>query len=521
MGLSFAKLFSRLFAKKEMRILMVGLDAAGKTTILYKLKLGEIVTTIPTIGFNVETVEYKNISFTVWDVGGQDKIRPLWRHYFQNTQGLIFVVDSNDRDRVVEARDELHRMLNEDELRDAVLLVFANKQDLPNAMNAAEITDKLGLHSLRQRHWYIQSTCATSGEGLYEGLDWLSNNIAGKEEDIYKDDNQVVFEFDIRTWIVNELSGNARVSALFAFGDSMLDTGNNNNLRTLTKCNFSPYGRDFAGGKATGRFGNGRVFSDLIAEGLSLRTLLPAYRDPNLSNNDLPTGVCFASGGSGLDERTASSQGVIWVTDQVKDFKEYVTKLNGVVGEQTNALISNAVYLISAGNNDLAITFATGRAQSTISDYTDLMVTWTDNLLKSLYDTGARKFAVLGTLPLGCLPGARDAAGNFLKVCAYPANQWADTFNKKLAAKLNNLGTTLPGAKFVYVDMYNSLLDLINNPQASGFIDAADGCYMPTISPVPCPDASRYVFWDIGHPSEKSYQTISPKIIEELKEKLA
>ncbi|KAL0695270.1 hypothetical protein Bca4012_062450 [Brassica carinata] len=309
------------------------------------------------------------------------------------------------------------------------------------------------------------------------------------------------------------LSGNAKVSALFAFGDSILDTGNNNNLLTLTKCNFPPYGRDFAGRKATGRFGNGRVFSDLIA-----------YRDPNLSNNDLSTGVCFASGGSGLDERTASSQGVIWVTDQVKDFKEYVTKLNGVVGgnqEQTNAIISNAVYLISAGNNDLAITFATGRALSTISDYTDLMVTWTDNLLKSLYDTGARKFAVLGTLPLGCLPGARGAAGNFLKVCAYPANQWADTFNKKLAAQLNNLGTTLPGAKFVYVDMYNSLLDIINSPQASGFIDAADGCFMPTMSPVPCPDASRYVFWDIGHPSEKSYQTISPKIIEELKEKLA
>ena len=104
-------------------------------------------------GFNVETVEYKNIQFTVWDVGGQDKIRPLWRHYFQNTQGIIFVVDSNDRDRIVEAREELQRMLNEDELRDALLLVFANKQDLPNAMNAAEITDKLGLHSLRQRAW--------------------------------------------------------------------------------------------------------------------------------------------------------------------------------------------------------------------------------------------------------------------------------------------------------------------------------------------------------------------------------
>ncbi|KAG6378742.1 ADP-ribosylation factor [Boletus reticuloceps] len=198
MGLSVSRLLSTLFKNKEMRILMVGLDAAGKTTILYKLKLGEIVTTIPTIGFNVETVEYKNISFTVWDVGGQDKIRPLWRHYFQNTQGIIFVVDSNDRERVSEAREELQRMLNEDELRDALLLVFANKQDLPNAMNAAEITDKLGLQALRQRTWYIQvcapirsdvavtqivdvepfqAACATSGDGLYEGLEWLATNI--------------------------------------------------------------------------------------------------------------------------------------------------------------------------------------------------------------------------------------------------------------------------------------------------------------------------------------------------------
>ena len=128
MGLAFSQLFDKFFGKKELRILMVGLDAAGKTTILYKLKLGEVVTTIPTIGFNVETVEYKKISFTVWDVGGQDKIRPLWRHYYQNTHGLIFVVDSNDRERIDQAKDELHRMLNEDELRDAVLLVFANKQ---------------------------------------------------------------------------------------------------------------------------------------------------------------------------------------------------------------------------------------------------------------------------------------------------------------------------------------------------------------------------------------------------------
>jgi len=164
--------------KKDMRILMVGLDAAGKTTILYKLKLGEVVTTIPTIGFNVETVEYKNIKFTVWDVGGQDKIRPLWRHYYQNTQGIIFVVDSNDRSRIDAARDELHRMLNEDELRDAVLLVFANKQDLPQAMSPPEMTERLGLNNMRSREWYIQACCATRGDGLYEGLDWLSSSLS-------------------------------------------------------------------------------------------------------------------------------------------------------------------------------------------------------------------------------------------------------------------------------------------------------------------------------------------------------
>ena len=168
---------ARSLTLKRCRVCLTYLSRAQ----LYKMKLGELVTTVPTIGFNVETVEYKNISFTVWDVGGQDKIRPLWRHYYQNTQGLIFVVDSNDRDRVDNARDELHRMLNEDELRESILLVFANKQDLPNAMSAAEMTDKLGLNGLRHRQWYIQACCATTGDGLYEGLDWLSATLTKRK----------------------------------------------------------------------------------------------------------------------------------------------------------------------------------------------------------------------------------------------------------------------------------------------------------------------------------------------------
>jgi len=171
------------WGKKERRILMVGLDSAGKTTILYQLKLQELVSTIPTIGFNVETVEYKNLKFTIWDVGGQDKIRPLWRHYYLNTDAIIFVVDSNDTERVDRevdnnAADELAKMMREEPLKDAALLVLANKQDLPNAMSVAEITDKLRLHDHgRKRDWYIQSCCAANGDGLFDGLEWLAKTL--------------------------------------------------------------------------------------------------------------------------------------------------------------------------------------------------------------------------------------------------------------------------------------------------------------------------------------------------------
>ncbi|EEB06414.1 ADP-ribosylation factor [Schizosaccharomyces japonicus yFS275] len=176
MGNSFSKFFSRVFGNKEMRILMLGLDAAGKTTILYKLKLNQSVTTIPTVGFNVETVSYKNVKFNVWDVGGQDKIRPLWRHYFTGTKGLIFVVDAADRSRLEEARTELHRIISDREMKDALLLVFANKQDLPDALSPAQITEVLQLTSLKNRLWSVQPTCALTGDGLLEGLGWLGAN---------------------------------------------------------------------------------------------------------------------------------------------------------------------------------------------------------------------------------------------------------------------------------------------------------------------------------------------------------
>lgn len=178
---SFTRVFDRLLGKEECRILMIGLDNAGKTTILYRLKLQEVVSTVPTLGFNVETVNYKNISFTVWDIGGQDKIRSLWRVYYQGCQGLIFVIDSADRERMQEAQIELKKLLDEEELKDVILLVFANKQDMSLAQSASEVREQLKLNEMRDRLWFVQSACATKGEGLYEGLDWMATQIKTKK----------------------------------------------------------------------------------------------------------------------------------------------------------------------------------------------------------------------------------------------------------------------------------------------------------------------------------------------------
>jgi len=155
-------------------------DNAGKTTLLYRLKIGEVVTTIPTIGFNVESVTYKNLNFNVWDLGGQTSIRPYWRCYYANTAAVIFVIDSTDIDRLSTASDELAAMLSEDELRDAALLVFANKQDQPGAKGAGEISEALKLGELKDRNWSIMACSAIDGRGVTEGMDWLVvSNLCG------------------------------------------------------------------------------------------------------------------------------------------------------------------------------------------------------------------------------------------------------------------------------------------------------------------------------------------------------
>ncbi|CAF3690538.1 unnamed protein product [Rotaria socialis] len=184
MGSSFKKLLSSFTTHDDRRLVMCGLDAAGKTTILYALKVGKIVTTIPTIGFNMETLEYKNLLIAAWDVGGRDQLRPFLRHYYTNTSAVVFVIDSNDRDRTSDACDQLHTLANDEMLKNLPILIYANKQDLPNALTLDEIKEKLDLSKLDEMKtkWHLQSSVATTGDGLHDGLQWLSDVLKPKTD---------------------------------------------------------------------------------------------------------------------------------------------------------------------------------------------------------------------------------------------------------------------------------------------------------------------------------------------------
>ena len=169
--------------------MILGLDAAGKTTILYQLNLGEAPHTIPTVGFNVESFEYKNINFSAFDIGGQKKIRALWHYYYDSCDALIYVIDSSDTERIQEANEELSSVINDDRLRNIPVLVYANKQDLPQAMTPGTIYEKMK-ETLRNRNFLVQGCTATTGKGLYDGLDWLSKALTEEEAKNYKRGNR-------------------------------------------------------------------------------------------------------------------------------------------------------------------------------------------------------------------------------------------------------------------------------------------------------------------------------------------
>lgn len=167
---------------KEARILVLGLDNAGKTTILKKLSDEDISHIMPTQGFNIKTLARDNFKLNVWDIGGQKSIRPYWRNYFDQTDALVYVIDSADKRRMPETGVELGQLLDEEKLDGIPLLVFANKQDLMNALPASEISTGLNLVTIRDREWQIQACSAKTKEGLQEGLEWLISIINNKDD---------------------------------------------------------------------------------------------------------------------------------------------------------------------------------------------------------------------------------------------------------------------------------------------------------------------------------------------------
>lgn len=176
MGILFSKLWG-LFTNEEHKVIIVGLDNAGKTTILYQFLMNEVVHTSPTIGSNVEEVVWKNIRFLMWDIGGQESLRSSWTTYYNNTEFVILVIDSTDRERLTITREELYRMLPHEDLKRAAILVFANKQDVKGAMTATQISQQLNLTSIKDHRWHIQACCALTGEGLYPGLEWMATHL--------------------------------------------------------------------------------------------------------------------------------------------------------------------------------------------------------------------------------------------------------------------------------------------------------------------------------------------------------
>ncbi|GAB4839195.1 hypothetical protein Ancab_028722 [Ancistrocladus abbreviatus] len=277
-----------------------------------------------------------------------------------------------------------------------------------------------------------------------------------------------------------KLPPNVTVPAVLAFGDSIIDPGNNNHLKSVVKCNFPPYGKDFSHGVATGRFSNGKIPTDFFVEALGIKTYLPAYLDPKLQPEDLPTGVSFASGASGFDPLTSKIASALSLSDQLQMLKEYITKLKGIVGEKrTDFILSNAVFVIVTGTDDIANTYfstPTRRTKYDIDSYTDLMVNSASSFIEELYGLGARRIGVFSLPPIGCVPSQRSLAGGVRRSCAEDHNQAAVLFNSKLSSVLESLKTQLPNSKLVYVDIYNPLLDLILHPDQYGFEVVDRGC---------------------------------------------
>ncbi|KAL6839011.1 hypothetical protein ACP4OV_031171 [Aristida adscensionis] len=319
-----------------------------------------------------------------------------------------------------------------------------------------------------------------------------------------------------------------KVPAIIVFGDSSVDTGNNNFIPTIARSNFWPYGRDYGGGLPTGRFSNGRLATDFISEAFGLPPSIPAYLDSNFTIHQLASGVSFASAATGLDNSTAAVLSVITVSEQLEYFKEYTERLRAAKGSAAAAeIVGDALYIWSIGTNDFIENYyndmSSRRAQYTVGGYEAYLLGLAEAAIRRVHALGGRKMDFTGLTPMGCLPAERLANRANPGECNEQYNAVARTFNAKLQVLVDKLNKELPGLQLVFADTYTLLADVVNNPAKYGFDNAVQGCcgtglfeagYFCSLSTsMLCTNANKYVFFDAIHPTEKMYKLLADTVI--------
>lgn len=328
----------------------------------------------------------------------------------------------------------------------------------------------------------------------------------------------------------------AKIPAVIVFGDSSVDAGNNNFIPTIARSNFEPYGRDFTGGRPTGRFSNGRIATDFISQALGLRSAVPAYLDTAYNISDFAVGVTFASAATGYDNETSDVLSVIPLWKQLLFYKGYQMKLRAHLGEiQANQIINEGIHMISIGTNDFLenyYAFPGGRrsTQYTISEYENFLAGIAENFVRELYGLGARKISLGGVPPMGCMPLERNTNLMGGRECVQSYNTVALEFNDKLSKLVTRLNKELPGINLVFSNPYFIFMQIIRRPSLYGFEVTSVACCATGMyemgyacaqnSLLTCSDADKYVFWDSFHPTQKTNQIVANYVVKRVLYKL-
>ncbi|CAN1312709.1 GDSL esterase/lipase At2g24560 [Linum perenne] len=326
-------------------------------------------------------------------------------------------------------------------------------------------------------------------------------------------------------------------TAVLIFGDSTVDTGNNNHVLTsLFKANHLPYGSNFLPTHTpTGRFSDGLLIPDMIASRLSIKPsgTVPAYLDPNLTAHDLKTGVSFASAGTGIDDLTSTMAMGITIEGQVDMFKEYLWNLRHAHGDDVaNKTVGRSLMVVSSGTNDFVDNFfdlITRRLQFDLNGYQDFLLGKVEKLVKDLYGLGGRTFFVAGLPPIGCLPVQMTASFQFSlrsRQCIQSQNSDSLSYNVKLKQLLRKLQGSLPGSKMLYANVYDPMLDMVTQPQKYAFVEARKGCcgtglleggfFCSPVMPTCGNMTSQYVFFDSIHPTQKANELLAVNLLHQL-----